>query len=64
MGEYVLAQYLAKPAFAPYMFLLLQEKAYEPGALAIISFALTWAAMGIIQLIGRGSGQAQVGGGH
>jgi putative spermidine/putrescine transport system permease protein len=64
MGEYILAQYLAKPAFAPFMAVLIQNKAYEPAALAVISFALTWGAMGIIQLVGRGSGQVQVGGGH
>jgi len=64
IGELILAQYLAKPAFAPYMAYQIQQKAYEPAAMAIISFALTWAAMGIIQLVGRGSGQAQVGGGH
>ena len=64
MGEYILAQYLAKPAFAPYMAVLIQNRAYEPAALAVLSFALTWACMGIITIIGRGSGQAQVGGGH
>jgi len=64
IGEYILAQYLAKPAFAPYMAYMIQQKAYEPAAMAIISFALTWAAMGIISLVGRGTGQAQVGGGH
>ncbi len=64
IGEYILAQYLAKPAFAPYMSYQMQQKAYEPAAMAIISFALTWAAMGIISLVGRGGGQAQVGGGH
>ncbi len=65
MGEYILAQYLAKPAFGPYMAFLGQQKAYEPAALAIISFALTWASMGIIQFIGRGAGQqAQIAGGH
>jgi putative spermidine/putrescine transport system permease protein len=64
IGELVLAQYLAKPAFAPYMAYQIQQKAYEPAAMAIISFALTWAAMGIISLVGRGRGQAQVGGGH
>ena len=41
----------------------MQQKAYEPAALAIVSFALTWACMGIIQLVGRGT-QAQVAGGH
>jgi putative spermidine/putrescine transport system permease protein len=64
IGELILAQYLAKPAFAPYMAYQIQQKAYEPAAMAIISFALTWAAMGIIDLVGRGRGQAQVGGGH
>jgi putative spermidine/putrescine transport system permease protein len=64
MGELVLAQYLAKPAFAPYMAYQIQQQAYGPAAMAIVSFALTWAAMGIIQLVGRGGAQAQVGGGH
>jgi putative spermidine/putrescine transport system permease protein len=63
IGELVLAQYLVKPAFAPYMWYEIQQKAYEPAAMAIISFALTWIAMGIIQMVGRG-GQAQVGAGH
>jgi len=65
MGEYTLAQYLAKPAFAPYISLLIQNKAYEPAAATIISFALAWGCMGIIQFVGRGaSGQSQITGGH
>jgi putative spermidine/putrescine transport system permease protein len=64
IGELIIAQYLAKPAFAPYMNYMIQQKAYEPAAMAIISFALTWAALGVISLFGRGSGQTQVGGGH
>ncbi len=63
MGELIIAQYLVKPAFAPWMAFLIQQKAYEPAALAIISFALTWACMGIIQFVGRGT-QAQLAGGH
>ena len=63
IGELILAQYLVKPAFAPYMAYLMQQKAFEPAAMAIISFALTWIAMGIIQLVGRGRG-GQVGAGH
>ena len=58
MGELILAQYLVKPAFAPYMAYLMQQKAYEPAALAIISFALTWACMGVIQFVGRGDAGA------
>jgi putative spermidine/putrescine transport system permease protein len=64
MGELILAQYLVKPAFAPYMAFLMQQKAYEPAALAIVSFALTWACMGVLQFVGRGRGQAQVAAGH
>ncbi len=63
MGELIIAQYLVKPAFAPFMAFLMQQKAYEPAALAIISFALTWIAMGIMQFIGRGT-QAQMAAGH
>ena len=63
IGEYILASYLVKPAFAPYMYRMIQDEAYKPAALAIISFLLTWASMGIIQLVGRGQ-QVQVGGGH
>jgi putative spermidine/putrescine transport system permease protein len=64
IGEYILASYLVKPAFAPYMYRMIQDEAYKPAALAIISFALTWASMGVIQLVGRGSAQAQIAGGH
>jgi putative spermidine/putrescine transport system permease protein len=64
IGEYILAQYLVKPAFAPYMAYLMQQKAYEPAAMAVMSFALTWASMGIIQFVGRGREQAQIAAGH
>ncbi len=63
IGELILAQYLVKPAFAPYMAYVMEQKAFEPAAMAIVSFALTWIAMGIIQMVGRGRG-IQVGGGH
>jgi putative spermidine/putrescine transport system permease protein len=54
IGEFTLAVFLARPAFGPYMAVLGQDKAYEPAALAIISFGLTWASIGIIQIVGRG----------
>jgi putative spermidine/putrescine transport system permease protein len=63
MGEYILAQYLVKPAFAPYMALLIQNRAYEPAALAVISFGLTWLSLGILQFVGRGQ-QTQIAGAH
>ncbi|HEX9924530.1 MAG TPA: ABC transporter permease subunit [Anaerolineae bacterium] len=54
IGELVLANFLARPAFAPYLALLIQNRAYEPAALTIVSFALTWACIGLIQILGRG----------
>lgn len=63
IGELTLAQYLARPAFGPYLALVGQDKAYEPSALAIISFGLTWALIGVIQFLGRRApGLAQLGG--
>jgi putative spermidine/putrescine transport system permease protein len=65
IGELILASYLAQPAFAPYMAYMMQEKAYEPAAMAIISFAVTWACMGVILIVGRGPrGGVQLAGGH
>jgi putative spermidine/putrescine transport system permease protein len=49
----VLAAFLARPAFGPYMVLLGQNKAYEPAALAIISFALTWAAISLMYWLNK-----------
>jgi putative spermidine/putrescine transport system permease protein len=63
IGEFTLASLLAWPAFGPYMNLLSSSKAYEPAALAIVSFALTWACIGVIQLVGRNApGQGQLSG--
>lgn len=59
IGEFTLASLLAWPAFGPYMALLGQDRAYEPAALAIMSFGLTWAAMGLIQWLGSGRASQQ-----
>ena len=65
VGEFTIATFLARPAFGPYIQLLGGNKAYEPAAVSLISFGLTWVAMGIIAFIGRGSrGRIQVAGGH
>jgi putative spermidine/putrescine transport system permease protein len=58
VGEVTLASFLGVPAFGPYLFLLGQHRAYEPAALSFTSFLLTWLAMGIIQLLTGGQGQA------
>jgi len=55
VGEYTIASFLARPAFGPYLSLLGGNKAYEPAAVALISFGLTWIAMLLIARIGRGS---------
>lgn len=58
VGEVTLATFLGVNAFGPYLFLLGQHRAYEPAALSFISFLLTWAAMGLLQLVSGGQGQA------
>ena len=55
MGEYTIANFLFRPAFGPYLSLLGRTKTYEPAAVTLISFGLTWLAMGMIALIGRRS---------
>jgi len=63
VGEYTFASLLAWPAFGPYVVLTFQTKAYEAVALSTLSFALTWASIGVIQWLGRAApGQAQVAG--
>ena len=53
IGEFVIASLLNRPMFGPYMQNIGANRAYEPAALAIIAFAITWACMGLIQLVGR-----------
>jgi putative spermidine/putrescine transport system permease protein len=62
IGEFTIASFLVGiNAFGPYMSLIGQNKTYESSALAIISFALTWLFMGLLQFVGRGArGQSQV----
>ncbi len=57
IGEYTIANYLVgtKP-FGPYLSLLGQNKAYEPAAVSLISFGITWAAMFMLLVVGRGKG--------
>jgi len=57
VGEVILASFLGVDAFGPYLFLLGQHRAYEPAALTFVTFLLTWAAMGLIQLFTGGQGQ-------
>ena len=54
VGELTLAVMLAWPAFGPYMALVGRDLAYEPAALAVISFLLTWGSLLLIQVVSRG----------
>lgn len=53
IGEFTIASLLNRPAFGVYMQNIGANRAFEPAALAIISFVITWGAMGMIQLLGR-----------
>lgn len=63
IGEYTLASFIVGiKAFGPYMSLVGQNKTYESSSLAIISFLLTWAFMGLIQVFNRGRAEGQLAG--
>lgn len=53
LGEFTMAALLNRPAFGPFMQLLGANRAYEPPALAVIAFAVTWGCMGLMQLVTR-----------
>jgi putative spermidine/putrescine transport system permease protein len=53
VGEFTMASLLGRPAFGPYLQRIGINKTYEPAALAVISFVITWGAMGMIQLLAR-----------
>jgi putative spermidine/putrescine transport system permease protein len=55
VGEFTIANMLARPAFAPYLGILGDEvDPYQQAAVALVAFGLTWIAMGLISLLGRG----------
>jgi putative spermidine/putrescine transport system permease protein len=60
MGEFTFAALLAWPAFGPYIEEIGSMRAYTPQAVSVMSFAVTWLSIAVIQLVGRGTpGQAQ-----
>ena len=65
IGEFTIGNFLARPAFGPFLSQLGNDEAYQPAAVSLISFGLTWAAMGMIAFIGRGTrGRIQIVGAH
>jgi len=55
VGEFTIATFLSRPAFAPFLGLVGDEKPYEQAALALVSFGITWIAMILIAVLGRNS---------
>jgi putative spermidine/putrescine transport system permease protein len=56
VGEYTIANFLARTdAFGPYISTLGRTAPFTPAVVSLISFALTWLAMGLISYFGRGS---------
>jgi putative spermidine/putrescine transport system permease protein len=55
LGEFTIAIFLARPAFAPFLALLGDADPFQQSAVALVSFGLTWIAMLVISLLGRGS---------
>jgi putative spermidine/putrescine transport system permease protein len=65
IGELTVALYMAQQTFGPYMSNLVRNQPYKAAALTIISFGLTWAAMGIISFFAkRQPGQKRAAGGR
>ena len=65
IGEFTIASFLVGiKAFGPYMSLIGQNKTCEASSLTIISFLLTWAFMGLIQLFNRGKSDGTLAGAH
>ncbi len=66
IGELTVAVMLAWPAFGPYMALVGRNYAYEPAALSVVSFLLTWGMIGLMQVLSRSLGgqRSAVGGVH
>ncbi len=60
IGELILGDFLVRPALGPYMVLIGRDRAYEPAALAILSYALTWVCLGLIQKVSHGGTSQQL----
>ncbi len=53
LGDFTFASLLDRPGFGPYMQLLGANRAYEPAALSVIAFFLTWGLMALIGAFGQ-----------
>jgi putative spermidine/putrescine transport system permease protein len=65
VGEFTIATFIGLTTFAPFLSILGDSHPYEQAAVTLVSFGITWIAMGLIGLVGRGSRQrVQVAGAH
>ncbi len=64
VGELTLAAFLNRPAFGPYLANIGNSQVYEPAALSIVTFALTWLAMILINVVTGTRGGATAGTAH
>jgi putative spermidine/putrescine transport system permease protein len=55
VGEFTIATFLSRPAFAPYLALVGDLRPYEQAALSLVSFGILWLAMIAIAFVGRRS---------
>lgn len=53
VGEFTIALFMAQHTLGPYMQNLTRSKVYEPSAMAIVAFAITWVSMGMIAFVSR-----------
>jgi putative spermidine/putrescine transport system permease protein len=53
IGEFTMASLLNRPAFGPYLQNIGANRAYEPAALTVIAFIITWGCMSVIQVLAR-----------
>ncbi|HVN16908.1 MAG TPA: ABC transporter permease subunit [Anaerolineales bacterium] len=54
IGELILGDFLVRPALGPYMVQVGRDQAYQPAAMAMLSWGLTWICLGLIQFFSRG----------
>lgn len=59
IGELILGDFLVRPALGPYMVQVGRDAAYEPAAMAMLSWGLTWICLILIQFVGRGRTSSQ-----
>ena len=60
MGEFTIASLAAFHTFPTYLEYINESQGYPAAALTLLSFAITWAAMMSLLLIGRRGGQRTV----